>query len=354
MTQRPLILLVALATLLCGSTAARAGQQGAGRAPEASRNGVLVPHASWTCGLPDGIPHPESGRLIFEATIPLERTLDVGRTPYGDRSVAVGGEGRLSGTRLSGTVATGGLDFELRLSNGVVEIEQVLVLRAGDGSYILARTAGTGADASDVRVVMDFEAPSAGSLAWLNAGTYVARRVINMADRSLTLRVFDVSGLAVRADAANSVRITKPAGVPPQPWDYRQADPAETRGGILITESVTLAPSQRVGPSKRGTRNIIPITGGKVEGRIQATVLPGGADYQNLAVPATIDARYLWETNDGQIIIVRNGGAFGSLVPTFEVRTDSPYAYLNTGSYLSSNPGVAPGGVSITIYDSTR
>ena len=122
----------------------------------------------------------------------------------------------------------------------------------------------------------------------------------------------------------------------------------------MITESVTLAPSQRVGPSKRGTRNIIPITGGKVEGRIQATVLPGGADYQNLAVPATIDARYLWETNDGQIIIVRNGGAFGSLVPTFEVRTDSPYAYLNTGSYLSSNPGVAPGGVSITIYDSTR
>jgi hypothetical protein len=315
---------------------------------------VLVPHASWTCGLPDGIPQPESGTLIFEATIPLERTLAVGRTPYGDRSVAVGGEGKLSGTRLSGTVATGALDFELTLSNGVIEIEQILVLRSTDGSYILARAAGTGADASDVRVVVDFEAPSASSFAWLNAGSYVARRVINMAERSLTLRVFDVSGVTRRADATSSIRITKPAGAPSQPWDYRKADPAEKRGGVLITELVTLAPSQRVGPSKRGVRNIIPITGGKVEGRIQATVLPGGADYQNLAAPATIDARYLWETNDGQIIIVRNGGAFGSLVPTFEVRTDSPYAYLNSGSYLSSNPGMAEGGVSITLYDSTR
>jgi hypothetical protein len=160
----------------------------------------------------------------------------------------------------------------------------------------------------------------------------------------LTLRVFDVSGVTRRADATNSIRITKPAGVPPQPWDYRKADPAEKRGRVLITESVTLAPSQRVGPSKRGVRNIIPITGGKVEGRIQATVLPGGADYQNLAAPATIDARYLWETNDGQIIIVRrNGGTFGSLVPTFEVRTDSPYAYLNSGSLSELESGHGPG-----------
>ena len=29
-------------------------------------------------------------------------------------------------------------------------------------------------------------------------------------------------------------------------------------------------------------------------------VLPGGADYQNLANPPTIDARYLWQTSDGE------------------------------------------------------
>ena len=89
-------------------------------------------------------------------------------------------------------------------------------------------------------------------------------------------------------------------------------------------------------------------------GRITAKVLPGGADYQNLANPATIDARYLWQAADGEIIIVRNAGAFGSLVPTFEVRVDSPYAWLNNGLYLSSNPGMSQGGVGLTFYDSAR
>ena len=50
----------------------------------------------------------------------------------------------------------------------------------------------------------------------------------------------------------------------------------------------------------------------------------------------TIDARYLWQTNDGEIIIVRNAGPFGSLVPTFEARADGKYSWLNSGTYLSS------------------
>jgi hypothetical protein len=33
--------------------------------------------------------------------------------------------------------------------------------------------------------------------------------------------------------------------------------------------------------------------------------------------------------DDAEIIIVRNGGQFGALVPTFEVRADSKYLYLN-------------------------
>src|SRR5687768_1792598 len=95
-------------------------------------------------------------------------------------------------------------------------------------------------------------------------------------------------------------------------------------------------------------------TGGELTGRITGKVLPGGADYQNLSPPATIDARYLWQTAEGEIIIVRNGGAFGSLAPTFEVRVDSPYAWLNTGTYLSSNPEMRQGGVGLTFFDSTR
>ncbi len=328
----------------------------AGAAGQASPTGadLIVPHESWSCGLPDGIPRPEGGTLVFEAVMALDRVADIGRTQYGRRQVAVAQAGTLTGTRLNGSVMTGAIDFELTLANGVIEVEQILVLRTTDGRYIYLRTAGTGPDASDVRLVMDFEAPTASDVAWLNTGTYVGRRVLNAAARTMTLRVFEVTGTKASAGSGRLVRITKPAGVPSQPWDYRKAAPSEQRGNQLITETVTLSPSQLVGPSKRGPRNIIPITGGELAGRITGKVLPGGADYQNLSPPATIDARYLWQAADGEIIIVRNGGAFGSLVPTFEVRVDSPYAWLNTGTYLSSNPERRPGGVGLTFFESAR
>jgi len=313
---------------------------------------VLIPHPAWDCNMPNGIPDPDLGNLILELEIPLDRAERIGMTQYGDRSVAVGLEGSVAGSRLSGTVMAGALDFELVLSNGTIEIEQILVLQASDGSYIYARNAGTGAEPSDVRIVMDFEAPEGSDHAWLNSGVYVARRSLDRPDGMLRLSVYDASSVAVNQN--NAIEIAKPAGVPAQSWDYREQSASEQQGAVLIRENVTLAPSQSVGPSKRGNRNIIPITGGELSGRISGRILPGGADYQNLSPPATIDARYLWQADDGEIIIVRNGGAFGSLVPTFEARVDGPYAYLNDGLYLSSNPGMGEGGVALTFYESTN
>jgi hypothetical protein len=331
------------AALLLGAQAAGAQTS---RAP-------LIPHASWDCGMPEGIPSPEAGNLVFELEIPLERAAAIGRTPYGMRSVAVGREGSIAGPRLTGTVAAGALDFELTLANGSVEIEQALVLQTSDGSYIYARNAGTGPDGRDVRVVMDFEAPNESTHAWLNTGKFVARRELRTAEKSLHLRVYDVSNVTA-GSASSGIALAKPPGVPAQPWGYRVKEEGEQQGDVLITENVTLAPSQRVGESKRGNRNIIPITGGTVSGRITGKVLMGGADYQILTPPPSIDAHYLWETDDGELIIVRNGGGFGGLVPTFETRVDGPYAYLNTGSYLSSNPGVGQGGVALTFYESAQ
>jgi hypothetical protein len=122
---------------------------------------VLVPHESWTCGMPEGIPAPESGTLIFEMETKFEKVLDLGKTPYGDRKVVVGQEGTVSGSKLSGSVMPGALDLELKLSNGTMEIEQFFVLKTSDGKYVYMRNAGTGADSADIRVVMDFEAPNA-------------------------------------------------------------------------------------------------------------------------------------------------------------------------------------------------
>ena len=342
MTSR-LIALVAALALSFGAAPHLARAQAAS---------VLIPHASWNCGMPEGIPVPERGTLVLEAQMTLQAVHQLGRTQYGNRQVAVVQDGTFKGPRLSGTVSPGALDLSLTLPNGVVEVEQIFVLKTSDGKYVYLRTAGVGVDASDVRIVPDFEAPTAGDSAWLNAGRYVARRTVNATARTLTLRVYDVS--AATATGANTIRVTKPAGVPEQPWDYRRTEPGEKPGSELITETVTLSPGQAVGTSKRGNRNIIPITGGEVTGRITGKVLFGGADYQNLTPPATIDARYLWQANDGTIILVRNAGPFGGLVPTFEVRTDSPYAWLNTGRFLSSNPRIQPGGVGITMTESTR
>lgn len=315
---------------------------------------ILVPHKSWPCGMPEGIPVPERGVLVFEAAIKLDQTYDIGPTPYGQRKAYVFQDGTIAGEKIHGSVMPGGLDFQLNFSNGGMEIEEIFVLRTSDGKYIYMRSPGTAADMSDVRMVLDFEAPNASDYSWLNTGKYVGRRVLDLAAKTLKISVFDVSAVAATANATSSIQINKPADVKDQPWDYRKAAPGEQKGDQLISENVTLGASQSVGATKKGNRNVIPITGGTITGKIMGKVLFGGADYQNLANPATIDARYLWQTSEGEVIIVRNGGAFGSLVPSFEVRLGSKYEWLNKGIYLSSNPGMGAGGVTLTFYESKQ
>ena len=324
----------------------------ANMAANTSKAKTLVPSPSWDCGMADGIPTPENGILVLEAEIQLDAVYEVGRTPYGLRQATVTQAGTMKGPKIQAAVLPGGLDFQLTLPNGVVEVEQILVLRTSDERHVIMRNAGTGPSGADLRVVYDFEAPAGGDFAWLNTGKYVGRRVIDAAAKTMRLSIYDVSAIA--PGAAGVVRINKPAGVPPQPWEYRRADPGEQRGEMILTEAVALGRSQAVPGGKRGNRNVIPITGGTVTGPVSGKVLFGGADYQSLGGggPA-IDARYLWQTSDGDVIIVRNTTNAGiGLVPTFETRVDGKYAWLNSGKYLSSNPGIGAGGVSISMYRS--
>jgi hypothetical protein len=314
---------------------------------------TLVPHATWNCGMADGIPAPESGTLLLEAEIRLDNVYDVGRTPYGQRQVAVTQEGTMTGPRIKASVLPAGLDFELGLPNGVVEVEQILVLQTSDNRYAIMRNAGTGISGNDVRIVYDFEAPVAGEFAWLNAGTYVGRRTIDARNKIMKLAIYDVTNVPVPTDAARTAKVVKPAGVPPQPWDFRKPDPGEERGETILVESVALGRSQAIPDGKRGSRNVIPITGGTLEGMVSGKVLFGGADYQSPTTGPAIDARYLWQTPEGDIIVVRNAGPFNKLIPTFETRVDGKYAWMNTGKYLSSAPGAGGGtggGLSIAMY----
>ena len=66
---------------------------------------------------------------------------------------------------------------------------------------------------------------------------------------------------------------------------------------------------QEVGPTVHGQRRVIPILGGEVQGvGWKARVLRGGADFQMIVNQslAELDARYVLETDAGDLIFVQN------------------------------------------------
>lgn len=297
--------------------------------------------------MPTSIVPPTSGRLVLRIAARLGAVHEVGATPYGHRRIFTLTGGSFVGDRLSGTVLTGGLDLELTLANGATEVEQTVVLRASDGTHIYLR--GCGAVPAGHRtslIVPDIEAPNASPHSWLNTGMFAGSRVVDTATDTLELTIFDVSEVSPTGPAAHRTDSTDPlheSGL--------GATDTATKGTSVFSVSVTLGATLAVGASKRGTRTIIPITGGTVSGRVTGVVLAGGADYQLTGATTALDARYTLLTDDRELILVRNRGQFGRLVPSFEARAAGPYAYLNANTWLSSDPSVVPGGVDITFHE---
>jgi len=321
---------------------------GAGGSSSGSGDATIVPDPSWTCGMPDGIPPPSAGTLAFTIMFTVGATHDVGDTQFGKRRQLDIKGGSITGDRLQGTVLTGGLDYELTLSNGAMELEEINILKTSDNTTIFMRTCGVAAPGdATVRIVPDIEAPTSSTAnAWLNTTKLVGTRTVSAG--KIQLDVYDVSKAAA---STNKVQLKDPAGVPNVSWDC--AGGSGTKGNSVFTENVTLGSTVGVSGAKRGSRNIIPITGGTTTGKVAGAILNGGADYQLAASggSTTLDARYTLNPSDGEFIIVRNCGPINTLVPAFEARAAGPYAFLNDGKFLSSSPGSGAGGVSITFYE---
>ena len=74
---------------------------------------------------------------------------------------------------------------------------------------------------------------------------------------------------------------------------------------------VEVTPPQEMGVTAKGTRKIVPITGGSFEGpEIRGTIVPGGYDWQLIRGDgvAEIEARYVLKTDDGALITIVNTG----------------------------------------------
>lgn len=118
---------------------------------------------------------------------------------------------------------------------------------------------------------------------------------------------------------------------------------------LMWEANVKIAGVINVGDSKRGTRRVIPITGGAFAGpNIKGEVLPGGEDWQ-LVRPdgdTELSARYLLKTHDGFIIQVINNALihtdakdnsfYCKSVIDLEAPTNSPYAHLNHAIFIGT------------------
>jgi len=80
---------------------------------------------------------------------------------------------------------------------------------------------------------------------------------------------------------------------------------------LIFELNGVLEPTVVIGETPHGTRRMVPITGGTVEGaNIRGKMLPGGADWQVLRADgaAVLHALYVLETDDGVRIQVENHG----------------------------------------------
>ncbi|MBL6931685.1 MAG: DUF3237 domain-containing protein [Rhodospirillales bacterium] len=79
----------------------------------------------------------------------------------------------------------------------------------------------------------------------------------------------------------------------------------------VCTLTVQLGPPREMGIGRSGSRRIIPIIGGTVQGdALSGTILNLGADWQTVFHNdcAQLDTRYAFETTDGALIEVINSG----------------------------------------------
>jgi hypothetical protein len=142
---------------------------------------------------------------------------------------------------------------------------------------------------------------------------------------------------------------------------------------VCVIEAIVAA-TRDLGATPRGRRRIVPILGGTVKGpRLEAEVLPGGADWQQVRSDGVVElvARYSIRTTDGVEIAVVNRGlrraapdvmarlARGEAVdpalvycrtaPQFEAPA-GPYEWLNHSVFVASAERM-PEAVRIDVFE---
>jgi hypothetical protein len=79
---------------------------------------------------------------------------------------------------------------------------------------------------------------------------------------------------------------------------------------LIASLDVDVGPVIDVGVTPAGRRRMVPILGGRVGGRLEGRIVPGGADYQIVEADGLIrlEARYVIELKRGGLVFVVNNG----------------------------------------------
>lgn len=133
---------------------------------------------------------------------------------------------------------------------------------------------------------------------------------------------------------------------------------------LALELNVSISPAVVVGPSAHGTRQFIPITGGRFSGAngLKGEVMAGGADWQ-LRRPdgvTEVTAVYSIRTDDGVVIEVDNRGiivppgdgspAYVRTTPRFHA-PQGPHEWLNKTAFVGTiSPSPQGGAVVIRVF----
>jgi hypothetical protein len=145
-------------------------------------------------------------------------------------------------------------------------------------------------------------------------------------------------------------------------WPVLDVAPPTTE--LALELFVMISPAVVVGPSDHGTRQYIPITGGRFSGAdgLKGEVLAGGADWQLRRPDGVTEvlAIYSIKTDDGAVIEVDNRGI---IVPATDARPryvrttprfhapQGPHEWLNQTSFVGTiTPSPEGGAVIIRVF----
>ncbi len=87
-------------------------------------------------------------------------------------------------------------------------------------------------------------------------------------------------------------------------------DDAAPRLSLAFSLEAEIGPAVEFGQTGGGLRRMVPILGGRITGRLEAEVIPGGADWQTIRPNGVTDlwARYALRAADGAAIMITNHG----------------------------------------------